>query len=811
MIPGIVAQQERMNAVEAGAGFAVLSSNYRNLNAALANDRKSATSMSSGFRVVSPGNAKNSGIYYFEVTLVEFGSSNGEIIVGMGTWAASLESYLGANTKSIGYAWDNRVIYGNGNQTGTKPGSYGEGDVIGVEINCSTKTVRFRKNGGSWSAAFAQMGAETQPVMPLIQIYYTGAQVTCNFGTDPWHTNPEPGVGGWTTDEPIAARYWRYVKIGGPVTPGLNHVIEWEMHEALGGADVTGSGTASASSSFSGATLPANAFDNDTATYWGTVFNSTLPQYLQYDFGDGNDKLVLESRISMRADTNEGYPSDFRILYSHDGTTFFPAAGQGGVVWPRADVRTIYNFDVASTAPPPVIVPNDPFWLNTILSVEFDGVNGTTTYTDDSRLANSMANFNDASIQQGALYLDGVNDGVTVDLTNSSGSGQWTPGSAFTWEFFGINFSSKANDQILAAHYTGVTGSQDWRIMWDQSEGKINLESMSGATLVISASAAFDPIVGVEYDIMVSWDGAKARFYVDGVYIGGTNFSGPFNYTGIGLRIGYDRGSSGNDRNFFHGFMKAVRLTRAARTTSETTYQRHTNPLPVTQTTTTDSLRDKRRLILYGEGADGSQKFIDRSPYDTYLVPAGAVENDTGLSVNGTPSILFGNSNSNHIDRPQRIKNQFATVGADFCFEAYIQLSVVGANTRTILQKRAASSVDFWWYVDTAGKLTFGLYSSGTQRLLLVGATTLAIDTTYHVCVLRKSGVTYMFINGVLDGSGTQSAGETQSENPLTIGYDATNGSRYLRGSLNWLRVTIGDPVYSESGFTPPSVPYLIS
>jgi len=77
--------------------------------------------------------------------------------------------------------------------------------------------------------------------------------------------------------------------------------------------------------------------------------------------------------------------------------------------------------------------------------------------------------------------------------------------------------------------------------------------------------------------------------------------------------------------------------------------------------------------------------------------------------------------------------------------------------------------------------------------------------------MIRKSGVTYLFINGVLDATGTQSGNESSSSgNDVSIGYDPTNTGRYLRGAFNWMRFTIDDAVYNPAGFTPDSVPYPI-
>jgi hypothetical protein len=125
-----------------------------------------------------------------------------------------------------------------------------------------------------------------------------------------------------------AHRYWRiYITaVCGNVGEGLNgatgpcSIKEVELRASLGGADETGSGTASALSSDGGAP-PANAFDNDTATAWGTSFLGPFPVWLKYDFGSGNDKDIVE--IALRPVTQPNWcPRDFLIQYSDDDSAW---------------------------------------------------------------------------------------------------------------------------------------------------------------------------------------------------------------------------------------------------------------------------------------------------------------------------------------------------------------------------------------------------------------------------------------------------------------------------------------------------------
>lgn len=140
-------------------------------------------------------------------------------------------------------------------------------------------------------------------------------------------------------------RYWR---LNVTATDGTYvSFAEIELRESIGGADVTGAGTATASFNEAGNT-PANAVDNNTTTKWGT-YNQTPPQWWAYDFGAGNAFDIKAVLITPRQD---GYyaesPKTFTIDYSDNGTDWTTAKSIVGYVWANATQRTfLVNDDFA--------------------------------------------------------------------------------------------------------------------------------------------------------------------------------------------------------------------------------------------------------------------------------------------------------------------------------------------------------------------------------------------------------------------------------------------------------------------------------
>jgi hypothetical protein len=137
-----------------------------------------------------------------------------------------------------------------------------------------------------------------------------------------------------------AHRYWR-MNITATGT-GASGIAELEFRDAVGGADKTGSGTASAQTAYPG--WPASqAFDNNTGTGWASN-DSPVPQWIGYDFGSGNAYNIVEVYILPRQDGNHNQaPTAFDWQYSDDGSSWTTAVTKSGITWPTnaAQVFTV--------------------------------------------------------------------------------------------------------------------------------------------------------------------------------------------------------------------------------------------------------------------------------------------------------------------------------------------------------------------------------------------------------------------------------------------------------------------------------------
>jgi hypothetical protein len=131
-----------------------------------------------------------------------------------------------------------------------------------------------------------------------------------------------------------AHRYWR-VYITAVQSGGYTSMDELEMYAGAEMTNVCSGGTASASSTGFGWSA-SNAFNGSIGEPgWHSLTNNlpTTPEWLQYDFGSGNDKDISQIKMVMRNGNGGQAPKDFQLQYSDNGsswTTLFTVTGQTG-------------------------------------------------------------------------------------------------------------------------------------------------------------------------------------------------------------------------------------------------------------------------------------------------------------------------------------------------------------------------------------------------------------------------------------------------------------------------------------------------
>ena len=94
------------------------------------------------------------GFTYVEFVVTQVGSAEGSgpgMRLGVMNGAASLSDYGGASNNGCTYQSTNGNVIKNAAVTGNA-GTFTTGDVIGMAVDMAARTVKFRKNSGTWSA-----------------------------------------------------------------------------------------------------------------------------------------------------------------------------------------------------------------------------------------------------------------------------------------------------------------------------------------------------------------------------------------------------------------------------------------------------------------------------------------------------------------------------------------------------------------------------------------------------------------------------------------------------------------------------------
>lgn len=290
--------------------------------------------------------AKTTGKWYFELTVDSIGSSSAatNIVVGVSHATVSIKPSEPMASGEVGYLDQYSGAVGiiceagqQGNTLGSDAfgSSWVASDIISVAVDADARTVQFRRNGGSWSSAYSIPG--TNPICAMVRIYEVSTQVTLNFGATSFAHSVPSGYLAWEQNANYAARYWRVFCWVGQ-TSYLN-IAEIVMSLTSGGADQTGSGTASGISQILPTYPYANAVDNNTATAWVSNNVSTNGWWM-YDFGSGVTKAIKETSITL---LNSGNPDGIltgAIQYSHDASIWYPGRAMVNATWSLGQTRT---------------------------------------------------------------------------------------------------------------------------------------------------------------------------------------------------------------------------------------------------------------------------------------------------------------------------------------------------------------------------------------------------------------------------------------------------------------------------------------
>ena len=294
-------------------------------------------------------------------------------------------------------------------------------------------------------------------------------------------------------------------------------------------ADQTGSGTAWASSQYSGTSSADKAFDNDLNTTWSSANNVTIAQ-LRYDFGAGNGKVINQYRVTG---ANYGLfnfsPKNWTFQGSNDAsnwTVLDTRTGQsptGNLPYTAYSNTTAYRYYRLN-----ITASNSSLRIG-IHEVELIASNDYTISSQGLRIDD------DGSVTISGAYTlptaDGSSSGQVI-TTDGSGNLSWaTPAAG------GNQNLSLSGNSLSISGGTGVTLPR--AVGWSDNRGAAPGEFSS--TQMSYAFGHYNNISGAYADLLVM------RGWYDGSG-GSDNMLSIRRSGGIGMRI-YQQ-NSGSSTNF---------------------------------------------------------------------------------------------------------------------------------------------------------------------------------------------------------------------------------------------------------------------
>lgn len=427
---------------------------------------------------------------------------------------------------------------------------------------------------------------------------------------------------------------------------------------------------------------------------------------------------------------------------------------------------------------------NDPLFAYVKALFHFNGTNGSTTITDQAGgtvTVNGAAALTTATKILGSAALSVDMDsvavcGVDVPLGANLGSSDWT------LECF-INLSSPVlnKDIVRLVGSTGVAALT----LTSENFGRVRF-SLDGATSAFGTFELGDLRSAWNY-ICVQRTGTQFHVFVNGVLKMRQTSSSSFVQTSTALKIGVTGGGAGGTT------AKAI-FDETRMTLGVARYPIDFTP-PASAylyTSIDDPFFSSVSSLHHFDGTNGGTTFTDETGKSWTAVNA---TTSTAQSKFGGSSGVFNGTNA----AISVTSGTAFTMTGDFTVEFWIRPTAFTNNYGCVL----ANGSGTW----TAGNRFIMMYGSGTGGTAnkigfggngvtstVTSSTALAINTWYHVVVVRKGTVLAVYVDGVLEASGIEAATVDFGQSGTTyIGRNAWDGANgYLAAYIDEMRITKG-------------------
>ena len=201
-------------------------------------------------------------------------------------------------------------------------------------------------------------------------------------------------------------------------------------------------------------------------------------------------------------------------------------------------------------------------------------------------------------------------------------------------------------------------------------------------------------------------------------------------------------------------------------------------------------------LMIHGNVGTGTS-FYDSSPSKhTITSVGGATHSNTQSKFSGGSFYLDG---GDYLTIAPSSDFDFGT--GSFTIDAWIRRDNL-TNDDTIWGNGVAeASATAMWYFNSSGELRF---LAANNTFLTTSSAGIAINTLYHIALVKNGTTLTAYVNGVSKGSATVSGSFGSASQTMHVGARDSHSAYIFTGYMDEFRVTKGTPLWLNN-FTPPT------
>jgi hypothetical protein len=470
------------------------------------------------------------------------------------------------------------------------------------------------------------------------------------------------------------------------------------------------------------------------------------------------------------------------------------AGATGASFTPNAyisDLRIVSDTALYTSNTAPPTSPLTPIANTQILTLQTNGGATNNGIVDQSSFNNIVSRFGNSTqgifgpySQNGwSNYFNGTSDWLSI--TNNSalalGSGN------FTFECW--VFLTGSSIPATAGVYDQRNGTNGPGVI----QPVVELTSTDGyAWYVTAANRISSGSAAVKLNqwqhIAVSRVSESTRMYIDGVQVGST-YTDSNNYPAGSITIA--RENDGVSTRYFPGYISNLRTIAGTGLYSGTTITVPSEPLAPVANTVLLTCQDNR--------------FIDESVNSVTLTPSGtpsvqAFSPFGGVTIVPASYSTYFDGTGDYLTTSTNAAFTYGT--SDFTIEMWVFVTANPGDYAYIYSQGPNSTASVGIY------LASGKFNVWNGSNVITGTTSYSLNTWYHVALTRSGTSLKLFLNGVQDGSSTNSSNITTGTTyGGTIGrWIEIGDTRHFTGYVSNLRVVKGQALYT-SDFTPSTTP----